>query len=248
MATRPSYDATIAVIEQRSANQKRVVFRGDDLARFPDDFEGGYVKLLFAEGSGDSAKVRRRSFTVRAFDRATLSLTVDFAAHAPIGPAMRWLAEAEVGDSVRLMGPGPIKRIDPSADWLLFAGDMTALPAISVHLERLPASARGHVIIQVPSPEDRQAIERPSGVELHWIVETEPSALVDAVRSLEWQPGRVSAWIATEFSAMRELRRYVRDERRVADDDLYISSYWKLDASDEEHKVAKRELRASSVA
>ena len=35
-------------------------------------------------------------------------------------------------------GPGPKKLVDMNADWFLIAGDMSALPAISVNLEKLP--------------------------------------------------------------------------------------------------------------
>lgn len=64
--------------------------------------------------------------------------------------------------------------------------------------------------------------------------------MVDRVRQLEWLPGRPSIWVACEFSGMRELRRYFKEERRVARGDLYVSSYWKLGNSEDQHKVAKR--------
>lgn len=40
---------------------------------------------------------------------------------------------------------------------------------------------------------------------------------------------------------MRELRRYFKEERQVARQDLYISSYWKCGSSEDQHKVFKRE-------
>jgi NADPH-dependent ferric siderophore reductase len=67
-----------------------------------------------------------------------------------------------------------------------------------------------------------------------------PAALADTVRSVEW-PGEVYGWAACEFSAMQRLRAYLRDERGLGPDALYISSYWKSGLTEEAHKVVKRE-------
>ena len=53
-----------------------------------------------------------------------------------------------------LMGPSGAYTPDPAADWHLFAGDESALPAISVALEALPADAIGKAFIEVAGPED----------------------------------------------------------------------------------------------
>ena len=39
---------------------------------------------------------------------------------------------------------------------------------------------------------------------------------------------------------MLAIRRYFRDERELSKDDMYISSYWKIGSTDEQHKKAKR--------
>ncbi|WP_242091142.1 SIP domain-containing protein, partial [Microbacterium lacticum] len=52
------------------------------------------------------------------------------------------------------MGPGGGYSPNPTADAHLFAGDLSAVPAISAGLERLEAlnpDARGHVVIEVDS-------------------------------------------------------------------------------------------------
>jgi len=40
---------------------------------------------------------------------------------------------------------------------------------------------------------------------------------------------------------MQALRAYLRDERGLGPDRLYISSYWKSGLTEEAHKLAKRE-------
>ncbi|MEM7306131.1 MAG: siderophore-interacting protein [Planctomycetota bacterium] len=255
MPTRATYAVHVHEIEQRTPHQRRVVLTGADLAGFPADFEGGYVKLLLPGPGADPleappARCKRRSYTVRAFDRAARTLTLDFALHDATGPAMRWVDGASVGDAIRITGPGPVKRLDPAADWVLLAGDLAALPAIAVNLERLPPTAKGYALVEIPSPEDRQPLERPEGVEVRWLVNEsghpDASPLAEGVRALTWAPGRVSAWIACEFSVMRTLRAYLRNEHPIDPDALYLSSYWKWRATDEQHKAAKAADRGSS--
>ena len=66
------------------------------------------------------------------------------------------------------------------------------------------------------------------------------SLLVNAVQQLSWPDQDVAVWAACEFHKMRSLRRYFRDIRKLNSERLYISSYWKLDRTDEQHKQDKK--------
>ncbi|WOD07301.1 siderophore-interacting protein [Marinomonas sp. GJ51-6] len=130
------------------------------------------------------------------------------------------------------------------ADWHLLVGDMTALPAISVNLEQLPANAKGYAVIEVVSADDILDLKHPEGVEMKWIINTHPgedsASLLDEVKSLPWLDGKVSAWVACEFSSMKLLRQFFKKEKMLSNDCLYISSYWKLGSNEDQHKVVKR--------
>ena len=156
-----------------------------------------------------------------------------------------------------MTGPGPVDRLDPAADWFFMVGDLTALQAIAVNLEGLSASARGYLVLEVPpaleDEDDRLSLlpPLPSGLAVHWVKAganlDEPdsngageSGLVAKVRDLPWLPGRGSFWAAGELSSMKALRAYWKGERGVSSEDMYLSSYWKRGASDEEHKAAKK--------
>ncbi|MDP2608654.1 MULTISPECIES: siderophore-interacting protein [unclassified Oceanobacter] len=247
-----------------TTNMQRLVFSGDALADFPVDSASGYIKLMFtADGQPltpatalEGQRPLMRTYTVRAFDPDKFQLTVDCALHnhgpQPAGPAASWAARAQPGERILVGGPGPTKLIDNSADWYFLAGDMTALPAISCNLEQLPAEARGYAVIEIASAEDRQSLECPAGVEVIWVVdETSPelaqaesmatsSALLQRVVAAEWLSGRVAVWVACEFHKMKALRRYFRQQRQTGRKETYISSYWKLGRSEDEHKVDKR--------
>ncbi|MDD9935205.1 MAG: siderophore-interacting protein [Myxococcales bacterium] len=233
-------------------NMLRITLTGEALADFPQDSVGGYVKLVLPTGDEDVAGSEieqldlrsfvRRSFTVRSFDAAARALVMDVVVPGHPGPASAWAAAAQVGDAVLVHGPGPVKGLDHGADAMFLAADMAALPALAVQLERLPADARGVAVIEVLSDADRQPLQAPPGVDVHWVVspDVRASRLAEEVRGRAWPQGRVSTWAACEFASMKQLRAYFYQERGVAREDSYLSSYWKLDASDEQHKAAKR--------
>ena len=91
----------------------------------------------------------------------------------------------------------------------------------------------------------RIELEKPDGVEIRWLVNPEPgsqpSLLSDALRGLPLPEGRLAGWAACEFSSMRNLRAFLRDELGLRGPSLYISSYWKAGLVEDDHKVAKRE-------
>ena len=159
----------LAVIRKAyvTPNMLRVTLGGSELASFPEDSEGGYVKLQPA-APGDSDKPLLRTYTIRSFHPPTADseaeLNIDFVTHEGEGPAAKWAMDCAPGDIIKVGGPGPRKSLDHTADWFLLVGDMSALPAISVNLERLPEDAFGHVLLEVISPDDRQPLNVPPGM------------------------------------------------------------------------------------
>lgn len=227
-------------------NMLRVRLGGPGLEGFPQDSTGGYVKLRLAADHADARPVVR-TYTVR--HQLPDAIDVDFALHQDSGgehgPATSWAMKAQPGDVIEVGGPGPAKPLPEGRGFYLVAGDMTALPAIAVNLAALPADARGVAVIEVSEEADRQYLERPAGVAVHYVVNpdpgTAPDAMVQAVQAVDPGGDGVYAWVACEFSAMRALRDYLRGERGLGPDRLYISSYWKKGATEETHKVVKRQ-------
>lgn len=224
-----------------SPHMLRVTLGGAEMATFPAEQESAYIKLLFPQGGGDRPLMRTYTVSRQRADE----IDVDFALHDNPGPASRWAAAAGTGDRIQVGGPGPRKLINPDADWFLLAGDMTALPAITANVSRLPAQARGYVVIEVPGEDDIQVLGHPEGVELQWLVNPVPDPagrpLPERVRQLPWLPGQPAVWAACEFNSMRALRRYFKQERQLPKSHVYISSYWKIGNSEDEHKRVKQE-------
>src|SRR3954451_9492260 len=166
--------AEVVATSQLTPHMIRVVLGGDGLTGFPaGEFTDHYVKLLFPPADApygvpyDVDRVRAelpaelwpvtRTYTVRAWDAATGELTIDFVWHGDEGLAGPWAAAAQPGDRIAFVGPGGGYAPSPDADWHLLAGDESALPAIAVALERLPAGARALAFVEVAGREEEQA-------------------------------------------------------------------------------------------
>ena len=233
------YDLIVRSNESLTPHMRRIVLEGEDLANFPEHQESGHVKVAFELDNGDRVL---RSYTIRAFDRTIL--TLDFVDHGDSGPASKWARGAKAGQAITIFGPGVKKLVDPQADWFLIGGDLASLPAISVNLETLPPDAKGYAVIEIPSEADQQPLIHPKGVELIWLVIQEKDLpnelLTQTIRSLKWLEGTPYPWFAAEFHGMRDMRKYLRDERGVDRREMYLSCYWKYGETDEGMKKAKQ--------
>lgn len=174
-----------------------------------------------------------RTYSLRRLDRAAGELDVDFVMHGD-GIASNWASAARPGDRIGIGGPGgPEPR---PAEFYLLAGDHTALPAMSRILEKLPRDARGRAFVEVPDRLEEQEIDRPPGMELNWVHSTGPGVLEAAVREMRWPDGKkIYAWLAAESAAVRSLRSYVRDERRLGRGEFLAIGYWRRGMSEPEY-------------
>ena len=122
---------------------------------------------------------------------------------------------------------------------------MTALPAITVNLAQLPADAHGYAVLEITTEADKQLLKKPDNLDIHWVINAHPNAetspLLDRVKTLTWLAGQPAVWAACEFHSMRALRHYFKVDRPIPKTHLYISSYWKVDSTEDQHKIVKRE-------
>ncbi|BBY79171.1 siderophore-interacting protein [Mycolicibacterium pulveris] len=279
MAGRPIHTFQVMRTEQLTPHLIRLVLGGSGPGTgfdtfTPSEFTDSYVKIVVVDDGIDVGALpqpltidsfntlppdRRptvRTFTVRHADPERRELWIDFVVHGDHGVAGPWAAAAEPGQPAYLMGPSGAYAPDPAADWYLFAGDETAIPAIGVALEALPDNAIGKAFIEVAGPEDEIALKRPDGVELTWIyrggradlvpedIAGDNAPLIAAVKETPWLPGQVQVFIHGEAQAvMHNLRPYIRKERGVeAKWASSISGYWRRGRTEETFRQWKREL------
>ncbi|WP_446210935.1 siderophore-interacting protein [Micromonospora sp. IBSANI012] len=274
MTERPKKVTSARVLrtERPTPHLIRLVLGGEELVGLPvGEYTDHYIKIVFpAPGVDhprplDLAAIRRdlprdqwprlRAYTVRAWDPLAGELTVDVVHHGDEGLAGPWAARLRPGDEVLFVGPGGAYAPDPTADWHLLVGDESALPAIGAALERLPLGAPAAVFVEVDGPADEQRLLSPGTVALTWLhrgARPVGEALVEAVRALEFPPGRVHAFVHGEATFVKELRRLLRVERGVPREALSISGYWRRGMDDEGWRSTKadwnRQVEAEEVA
>lgn len=260
----PPVKARVLNKAQVSTNFLRITFTSGEFENFPKNCEGWYIKLAFdekgqalrstAEKNAQAIIAAKqctlRSFTIRSIDHQSHTLSIDCALHSNIGTARAWLSEAQINDEIYITHPGPVALTEPSADWFLLAGDSTALAAIAVNLEKLPAQAEGYAVLEVASTEDKIELNAPQGIKIHWLINPkpheQPSELATTVKQLDWLGGTPSIWVACEFDTMKEMRSYFRLKSSIDKSQYYLSSYWKSGETDEGHKAAKKRDKAVS--
>lgn len=230
-------------------NIRRVIMGGEELVGLDIDASliGPHLKLFIPPANAacllwpeyDALKGRLvwpeqgerptlRTYSLRNYDAQLHQLTIDLVCHEG-GVASDWAKQAKAGDKIGIWGPGA--RVSYSDQWLVLAGDISALPAISYTLEQvLPAHAKGKAIIEVPSEADLIPLHAPKGMEITWLVRRpgQESGLIDAVASTPI-PADVSPliWGGMECDLAKGLRRVIKDKMGLQRDEYYLVNYWR---------------------
>ncbi|MDQ1595539.1 MAG: hypothetical protein QOH40_2095 [Arthrobacter pascens] len=260
--SRPQINLTVLRREQLSAHMVRIVAGGEGFADYVNnDFVDRYVKIAFPQSGVaypeplDLWAVREtmpreqwpftRTYTVRWVNVAARELAIDFVIHGDEGLAGPWAASAQPGDSLIFTGPGGGYNPDPSADWILLAGDEAAVPAIAAVIESLPEDARGLAFLEVDSDADIQPISAPAGVKVAWLQRRGVAAgdsdlLVSAVRESAWPDGRVDVFAHGERGYMKGLREVLFRERGLDRNQVSLSGYWAKGRVEDDFQAEKK--------
>ncbi len=208
-------------VDTISPHFRSVTFRGEALADFISASFDDHVKFILDAGGASPVM---RDYTPRRFDRDARELTIEFALHGD-GPAANWSAQVRPGQRATVAGPRGSFIIPLDYDWHLFAGDETALPAITRRLEELPAGAQAMVLAQVDDPADRRDFASAANVSVQWLDNS--GELIAALRSLDLPPGEGYAWCAGEARVVAELRRILVAEKGHDRHAIRAAAYWK---------------------
>jgi NADPH-dependent ferric siderophore reductase len=136
------------------------------------------------------------------------------------------------------MGPGGGDL--PQAEWYLFAGDETALPAIGRILANLPAGCKATAVIEVADESEEQPLCSAAELEIRWIHRNGAPAgtttlIEDAIRAIDIPSEEVRRfiWAGCEQKSCRCLKKLLRTEWRVPTTDHLVVSYWRSGAASE---------------
>jgi NADPH-dependent ferric siderophore reductase len=208
-----------------SPGMQRLVLTAPELAGL--EYQPGQDMMFMVAVDGDRP-VRRR-YTIRALDRERRLLTIDVVRHAG-GPGERWVAAARPGDRIEGIGPRGKIFLAPDADWHLFIGDDSALPAYLTMAGAVPAGARALVILEVPGPDGEQDVVTAADAEVVWLHRRgrpagDPAALVEAAGAVALPPGRGHAYLAGEATVVLRLREALA-ARGLAPGQISPKAYW----------------------
>ncbi|MFE1595832.1 siderophore-interacting protein [Nocardia sp. NPDC058705] len=229
----------------------RITFGGPDIAKFHSYVPDEHVRLIFPDENGvlrlpqlngsmldwGNPRPVSREYTVRRHSIEDGELDIDFVLH-PGGLASDWAGSVTPGTKVHIAGPPGGVVIPQTYDDYLLAGDITALPAISRLLERMPRETTGWAFIEVAGPSEEIPLDPPAGVSVRWLhrSELEPGTsdiLEQAVREVKVTAGqRVFAWVGGEAGCLRGIRKFVRNDLGIGAKDSHIAGYWKRGVAD----------------
>ena len=188
---------------------------------------GQSVKIYVPDPTG---LLVSRDYTVRDADPDQPSMDIDFVLHGD-GPAANWARQVRPGQKLEFVGPSGRYRPDPAADWHLFGGDESALPAILAMVESLPADAPAVLYVEVADAAEEQPVSGPARPEVHWLHRGDAIAgantlLEDALRAARLPAGQGRIWLAGHTPTVRRIRAHLLTERGVDRRALYVRGYW----------------------
>jgi NADPH-dependent ferric siderophore reductase len=252
-SSRPPQEApvrrTVPVVrvEQLTPYTRRITFGGPEMAGFGVGGPAEHMKVFFPKPGEERPTlptwvgrppegVERplsRTYTPRRWRPDALELDIDFVTHGS-GAGSLWAQKAEPGRFAALSTPKSAYAIDPSVSRYIIAGDAAAVPAIGTILETLPASARAEVYIEVDDADEEQRLESAADTGIVWLHrgagrEADSGRLIEeTIRSLQLPDDDTRIFVACEASVMRNIRRYLLNERRLDRSRVYTHGYWKL--------------------
>lgn len=200
----------------------RITLSGEDLQDFVSLSFDDHVKAFFP--SADGGDPAARDYTAVRFNFSACELDLDFVLHGH-GPAAKWAAQAQPGQALEVGGPKGSILLPEGLDWLLMAGDATALPAISRHLLHWREGCQGHITVVMPDFAERRPLDLPEGVSLQWV-----SSEAEAIEVLERGvplPGRGFAWCAGEARFADSWRNVLVAQNRMDPHAIKASAYWR---------------------
>ncbi len=213
--------------------------KGVDKVYFPEfDMEKGEWTPLPEE-----LRPTIRTYTHRGIDMDSNEIWIDFVAHGDEGPASAWAIAAQAGDVLGVMMKNDKLELYTPADNYLLVGDATAIPVLGAILEDLPATASGTCIIEVHAAADEQVLYSKAAIKFIWLHNPQPekgSELARQVRAIALPTENRFAYVAAEFSSVKEIRNYLRKELDWQREELYAYSYWKSGVAEDKSVKARQ--------
>ncbi len=171
----------------------------------------------------------RRHYTIRSLEKAARRLDIDFVLHGD-SPSGNWARNVQAGMRIEARGPRGRTVFDPRADWHLFTGDETCIPAILGILETLPSHVHVWALVEIAGAADRQPVSCKARLDFEWLERHGPGGpsefMLERVRAFNLPRGQGHAYIIGETSNVRAQRHDLLG-RGMAKDQISAEGYWR---------------------
>lgn len=221
-----TWSLQVVAVDDITPRMRRVELSGPELETL-EHVPGQDVMLIFPR---DGDRPIHRRYTIRRFDRAGPLLELNFVMHGD-GPAARWARSAQAGSRIDVAGPRGKITLVGDAEWHLFAGDETGLPAALAMMEALPSGvpACGFFVVDGPAEEQPPAGAAGPGRAITWVhrgeapeVDRDLTAVVEAA---DLPAGRGHAYLAGEVGLVAALQGCLQ-ERGLSAEQVSGKPYW----------------------
>jgi NADPH-dependent ferric siderophore reductase len=238
---RPPRRVQVTRVQTLSPLMRRITLQGAELEGFEVNDPASYMKLIFPEPGQmeperplpDGPRPKSmRTYTPLAVRNDEHEVDVDFVLHGD-GPASAWAAQAQVGQVLFLMGPGPGYKLALDAPSHFLIGDDSALPAFETILAALPASAQAQVLVEVVNVAEERVLQSLAKVDAQWVARgadnTQAGTVLEATLRKAGAPAAdARIYLACEAAAMRRIRALLIEELGVDRSRIVGRGYWKL--------------------
>lgn len=256
---------TVSKKEYITPHYIRVTLTGDGIEAIANTTVGvnnkilippnGLNQIYFPEYDADKREWRPqsddirpavRTYTHRGIDLEKREIWIDFVAHGKEGPASAWAIDAQPGAVLGVMMKERKSEIFPNTENYILIADATGIPVVGAILEDLPASAKGHCIIEVHGADDEQNLKTKADIQFQWLHNPNPqsgSQLASVVKSLELPEVNRYAHITAEYTTVKELRAYLHQEKGFLREEMSAFSYWKSGQAEDKSSSARHQER-----
>jgi NADPH-dependent ferric siderophore reductase len=192
-------------------------------------------------------RVVNRRYTIRTFDAARKTVTIDVSLHGA-GPGTDWISAAKPGDRIDAIGPRGKVTVRAEADWHLFVADETGLPGALAMLESMSSGSTATAILEVDTAADEQPLATPpmASVDLRWLhrdgrsVPGEPGPLLAAAGEVGLPAGVGHAYVAAEAGVVRAVTKALH-EFGLGPEQISGKAYWRRGLPNAEHGEPTKE-------
>jgi NADPH-dependent ferric siderophore reductase len=234
-------DLEVVATADITPTMRRIRCTAANLATFAYQ-PGQDLMLAVPSPSGDTF---RRRYTIRALDQVLPAVDLDVVLHGD-GPAAAWAASTHPGDHIEAIGPRGKVIVDPEADWHLFAGDDSAIPASLAMAESLPSPDQAVVVLEVDNALDQQTARTAAGAEVpvQWLHRdgADPASganLVAALTAVHLPEGHGHAYLAGELGVVAEMRAALL-ARGMTAEQISAKPYWRAGRANAAHGEPER--------